>query len=58
MTTEERKNIAHVLKHLESNKIHLEGFHSGWYSGKKADFVKRHVKAIEYFTKLLKGEKP
>jgi len=58
MTTEERKNIAHALKHPESNKIHLKGFNSGWYIGKKVDFVRRHVKAIEYFIKLLKGEKP
>lgn len=52
MNDEIRKNLAHAILHLQSNKC-LEEDSRGWYRGKKSDFMKRHAKAIAYFEKLL-----
>ena len=54
MTKEERKNYEHALYHLKANKIHVPYLVcGGWYYGNKTHFIKRHIKAIEMFEKML-----
>ena len=50
---EERVCIAHALHHLMANKIADPTTFSGWYSGDKRVFVKRHKKAIEVLNGFL-----
>jgi len=50
---EERVCIAHALHHLMANKIADTTTFSGWYSGDKRVFVKRHKKAIEVLNGFL-----
>ena len=57
-TQEEIANLNHALKHLTANNIHKpESSFSGWYSGNKSQFVKRHIKAIEMINKWILGYK-
>ena len=46
-TSDEKACIAHALDHLRANKIADDNYpHSGWYSGNREQFVKRHKKAL------------
>jgi len=54
LTREERKNLAHCMSHLKANKIDdSDTFYSGWYHGKKTDFIQRHEKAIAMLERWL-----
>lgn len=48
-------SIAHALMHLENNKIADDNYpgHSGWYCGNRAQFVRRHKKAIALMRSIL-----
>jgi hypothetical protein len=52
MTIEERKNIEHALREMQSNRVHIEGC-NGRYNGNLKQFIARHKNAIAYFEKLL-----
>ena len=57
-TKDELANLNHALKHLTANNIHNpESSCSGWYSGNRSQFIKRHIKAIEMVQKWLSGNK-
>ena len=46
-TPEEMACIEHALYHLRANKIADDNHpHTGWYCGKRGQFVKRHKKAL------------
>lgn len=51
-TREERANLAHALDHLLQNKIAESGC-SGWYCGNRVQFIKRHMKAINFVRSLI-----
>ena len=57
MNREQRANIKHAILHLEANKILNSQSYSGWYCGNRDQFVKRHVKAIEYLRGMLKEKR-
>ena len=56
LTIEERKNLEHCMKHLKNNKVGQDGPFSGWYTGKKAVFIKRHEKAMKMLKRWLEDE--
>ena len=47
--------LKHILLHLEANKIADEKYqgYSGWYSGNRAIFIKRHKDAIGYVKMMI-----
>lgn len=46
-TNDEKACIAHALYHLRANKIADDNHpHTGWYCGKRGQFVERHKKAL------------
>ena len=55
---EEKANIAHAIDHLRANKICENLGHSGWYSGNREQFEKRHIKAIAFMQSLLSPNDP
>jgi hypothetical protein len=52
---DQMKNLAHILLHLESNRIADENYNGngGWHCGDKEQFIKRHKKAIKMIHELL-----
>lgn len=52
---DEKALLAHALDHLNANGIASKGF-GGWYSGNRAQFVKRHQNAIALLEAMLKAE--
>jgi hypothetical protein len=52
---DDRASVAHALMHLTANKIADDDYpgHGGWYCGNKAQFVKRHKKAVALMQALL-----
>ena len=48
-----RKYIAHILDHLNHNKIASESY-EGWYKGSRDSFVKMHKETIEFVESMLK----
>ena len=53
LTQEERKNLKHCMRHLKENKVGQVGPFSGWYTGKKEVFMKRHIKTMAMLEKWL-----
>ena len=53
---DERASLAHAIMHLDANRIAdpTNTCGGGWYCGNKAQFIKRHVKTIEFIRSLLK----
>jgi hypothetical protein len=54
----DKTDVAHLLKHLQANSIHLEdceGKSTDWYIGVREKFVKRHVKLIKTLKEALHG---
>ena len=51
-----RKYIAHILDHLNHNKIASESYegYEGWYKGSRDSFVKMHKETIEFVESMLK----
>lgn len=58
-SVDERVSIAHALMHLTANKIADDNYpgYSGWYCGNKAQFVRRHRKAVDLMRSLLTPNK-
>ncbi len=52
----EREYLAHALLHLEDNKIAVDDSPSGWFSGNKKQFIKKHKKAIMFIKSLITPE--
>lgn len=56
---EEKANLLHALRHLEENKIADDSRRfEGWYCGNKQQFIRRHLKAIEFIQSMLKSSDP
>jgi len=51
-SVDDKASLAHALRHLTANKIAEPGM-SGWYCGNRAQFVRRHKKAIALMRQLL-----
>lgn len=51
-TRDEQDSLKHALIHLKANRLG-DGVWTGWYRGNKAQFIKRHVKAIAFVQSLL-----
>ena len=58
LTRDEKASLKHALMHLEANKIFSfkTGYGEGWYCGNKAQFVKRHIKALLLLRSLCEGK--
>ena len=51
---EKIKNLNHALKHLTSNRVNQpDAYGESWYTGDKAQFIRRHNNAIAYLRDLL-----